>query len=142
MSMELYLLFAMQDAPDCDAWSRALSERNLPVSITAGADLKTLSGFLPMRLESKDTGLNFLIENYADLAAQFPALKGIPVEDPVVYSLGFGARMDEAAVVFYSAYALSVAFNGTALEPQGGTVMSPDSLLEAAKALHDMAGSQ
>ena len=142
MSMELYLLFAMQDAPNLEEWNRALSERSIPVSITENVDLKTHSGFLPMRLEDKDTGLYSLIDDYADLAAHFPELKTTAIEEPVAYSLGYGGHMDEGAVVFYSAYALTVAFNGIAFEPQGGTILDADSLLEAAKVLHKMAGTQ
>jgi hypothetical protein len=142
MSMELYLLFSMQNAPNLDEWNRALSERNIPASIAVDVDLKTHSGFLPMRLENKDTGLYFLIEDYDDLAAHFPPLKGISMEDPVVYSLGFGGHMEEGAVVFYSAYVLTVAFNGTAFESQGGSLMNADSLLQRAKLLHQMAGTQ
>jgi hypothetical protein len=142
MSMELYLLFAMQDAPNRDEWNRALSERSIPVLITVDADLRTHSGFLPMRLESKDTGLYFLIDDYAELAAQFPPIKEVSIENPVVYSLGFGGHLDEAAVVFYSAYVLSVAFNGIAFEPQGGTLMDAELLLESARHVHEMAGTQ
>lgn len=95
-----------------------------------------------MRLENKDTGLYFLIDDYADLAAHLPPLKEISIEEPVVYSLGFGGHLDEGAVVFYSAYALTVAFNGIALETQGGILMSADALLEAAKQFHGMAANQ
>jgi len=142
MSMELYLIFAMQDAPTLDQWNSALSEHKLPVSITEAVDLTSHSGFLPMRLEDAETGLYFLVEDYAELAAHFPSLREIPIVDPVVYSLGFGGRMDEGAAVFYSAYVLAVTFNGTALETQGGTVMPAEGLLEAAKLMQQMATNQ
>jgi hypothetical protein len=92
-----------------------------------------------MRLDKKDTGIYFLIDDYADIAARFPSLKQAPMQDPVVYSLGFGGRLDEAAAVFYSAYALTVAFNGIALETQGGTLADADTLLEHARLFHEMA---
>jgi hypothetical protein len=142
MSMELYVLFAMQDAPSLDDWKRALSEHSIPVSITEEVDLRTHSGFLPMRLEDTDTGLYFLVDDYSDLAAHFPQLTNVSIEDPVVYSLGFGGHQDEGAVVFYSAYALAVAFNGIAFESQGGTFVNAESLLEAAKLFHEMAALQ
>ena len=142
MSIELYVLFAMQDAPNLDEWKNALSERDIPVAITEQVDLNTHSGFLPMRLENEDTGLYFLIEDYADLAANIPPLKEISIEDPVVYSLGYGGKLDEGAAVFYSASALTAEFNGLAFEPQGGVFMNADTLLEAAKQLHQMAAAQ
>ena len=142
MSMELFVLFAVGDAPDFQEWKRALSERNIPVSITEEVDLRTHSGFLPMRLDNEDTGLYFLIEDFEDLAANNPPLKEVLIDDPVVYSLGFGGNMAEGAVVFYSASALTAEFKGMAFETQGGAFMNADELLEAAKQLHQMATEQ
>ena len=142
MSMELFVFFAVSDAPDLREWQAALSERNIPVSITEEVDLRTHSGFLPMRLEAEDTGLYFLIEDFEDLAANIPHLKEVSIDTPVVYSLGFGDHMAEGAVVFYSASALTAEFNGMAFETQGGVFMNADELLEAAKHLHQLAAGQ
>lgn len=142
MSMELFVLFAVGDAPDLLEWKEALSERNIPVSITEEIDLSTHSGFLPMRLEDEDTGLYFLIEDFEGLAANIPHLKEVSIDNPVVYSLGFGGHMAEGAVVFYSASALTAEFNGMAFETQGGVFMNADELLEAAKQLHRLAEEQ
>lgn len=105
-------------------------------------DLNTHSGFLPMRLEDEDTGLYFLIEDFNDLAANIPPLKEVSIENPVVYSLGFGGHMDEGAVVFYSASALMAEYNGMAFETQGGVFMNADELHEAAKQFHQLAKQQ
>lgn len=138
MSMQLLVLFAMQDTPDIDDWKNALREQNVPVSITAEVDLESHTGFLPMRLENRDTGLYFQIEDYADLAASIPPLNEVSIEDPVVYTLGYGGSLEEGAVAFYSAFALTVTFNGVAFEPQGGGFMNADSLLEAATQLYKL----
>ena len=142
MSMELFVLFAVGDAPNVQEWNDALSDRSIPVLISEQVDLSTHSGFLPMRLEDDDTGLYFLIEDYGDLAANIPALSQIPIDDPVVYSLGFGGDIAEGAVVFYSASALTAEFNGIAFETQGGGFMKADDLLEAARQLHQMVTDQ
>ena len=142
MSMTLLVLFTMQDAPNLDDWKSALSERDLPISITEDVDLSTHSGFLPMRLEGDDTGLYFLIEDYANLSATTPPLQEVSIENPVVYSLGFGGHMDEGAAAFYSAFALTVEFNGIVFDPQGAAFMDADTLLKAAKQLHEMSISQ
>jgi hypothetical protein len=142
MSMELLVFFAVGDAPDLQAWKSALSDRNIPVSITEEVDLGTHSGFLPMRLENEDTGLYFLIEDFEDVAANIPPVQEVSIEDPVVYSLGFGGHMAEGAVVFYSAAVLTAAFNGMAFETQGGVFMNSDELLEAGKQFHQMAAAQ
>ncbi|MEM7430480.1 MAG: hypothetical protein AAF351_00945 [Pseudomonadota bacterium] len=142
MSMELFVLFAAGSAPDLQAWKAALAERNAPVSIIEEVDLSTHSGFLPMRLEDKDTGLYFLIEDFDELAVSIPALKEVSMEDPVVYSLSFGGHMDEGAVAFYSAFALTAELGGIAFETQSGEFMSGDKLFEAAKQLHQLAAQQ
>ena len=142
MSMELFVFFAMGDAPDIQGWNDALSERQIPVTITAQIDLSKHSGFLPMRLDMEGTGLYFRAADYDDLAANIPPLREIPIDDPIVYSLGFGGPLAEGAVVFYSASALTAVYNGIAFEPQGGVFMDPDELLEAAKQLHQMAANQ
>ena len=142
MSMELFVLFAVGDAPDLQEWKEALSERNIPVTISEEVDLSSHSGFLPMRLENEDTGLYFLIEDFEDLAGNIPPLQALSIDDPVVYSLGFGGDMAEGAVVFYSASALTAEFNGMAFETQGGVFMDSDELLKAAKQLHQLAAGQ
>ena len=142
MAMELFVLFAAGDAPDLQEWKEALSERNIPASITEEVDLSTHTGFLPMRLENEDTGLYFLIEDFDDLTVNIPPLEEVPIEDPVVYSLGFGGHTAEGAVVFYTASALISEFNGIAFETQGGVFMNADELLEAAKQLHQLAAQQ
>lgn len=142
MAMELYLLFAMQDAPNLENWRGALSERDLPLSITEEVDLTTHSGFLPMRLEEQEAGLYFLIDDYADLVAHIPRLQENSIEDPVVYALGSGGRHDEGAAVFYSVHALTVTFNGLAFDPQSGAFVDAEALLQAARLFHDMAASR
>ena len=138
MSMELFVLFAVGDAPNIQEWNDALSQRNIPVTVAEQVDLDSHTGFLPMRLEDNDTGLYFLIVDYDDLAAGVPPLKEVPIADPVVYSLGFGGHMAEGAVVFYSASVMAAEFNGIVFETQGGVFMNSDELLEAAKQLHQM----
>ncbi len=141
MSMQLFVLFAGQDAPDLEAWANALSARDLPLSITEKANLETHTGFLPMQLDGEDTGLYFHVADYRDLAAQIPPLKEITIEDPVVWSLGFGSPPKEGLAVFYSAAALTSELNGVAFEPQGGAFMNAYELLEAARQIHQMAAT-
>ncbi len=142
MSMEVLVLFAIQNAPNLEEWKSALAAREIPISITEQVDISTHSGFLPMRLEDEESGLHFLIDDYADLAANIPLLKDVSLENPVVYSLGYGGRLDEAVVALYSAYALTVEFNGLAFDPQTGAFIDPGELLAVAKQIHKMASSR
>lgn len=131
MSMELFVILAASNAPDTDAWNRALAEAKVPARIEA-ADLTRHTGFLPVTVGGTQTGLRFLLESYSELAAHYPAVGTLKVDKPVVYSLGYGGDWNECAAVFYSASVLVARFGGTAFEPQGGIIMSPKDLLDAA----------
>jgi hypothetical protein len=139
MSMELFVILAASNAPDTDAWNRALAEAQVPARIEA-ADLTRHTGFLPVKVGETQTGLRFLLESYAELATHYPAVASLRVEKPVVYSLGYGGDWDECAAVFYSASVLVAKFGGTAFEPQGGIVMSSKDLLDAAGECRKEAG--
>jgi hypothetical protein len=55
------------------------------------------------------------------------------VQQPIVYSLGYGGDLQEAATAFYAASVLVSKYGGPAFEPQGGIVMDANALLEAAE---------
>ena len=139
MSMELLVFLALEKTPNVAAWNDALRETGVPVQISASVDLSKHSGFLPMKLGDENTGLYFLTEEYADLAAQIPELSRLPFEKIVVFSLGYGGDFKEGAAVFYSASALVAKFEGVAFDTQGGQFMTVAELLDAAKQLSALA---
>ncbi len=102
MPMDLFVLFSVQDAPTVQLWNDALAERQIPVSITEQVDLSKHSGFLP--------------------CSSIMRLWVISIDDPVVCSLGFGGRMAEGSVVFYSASALTAEYNGIGIRNSGRRV--------------------
>jgi hypothetical protein len=133
MSMELFVILAATQAPDIDAWNKALASASVPVSFVS-ADLSRHGGFLPATLKGQKTGLrSFSISSYSELVGDYPGAAAIKIQNPVVYELGYGGDWLEAATVFYSASVLVLKFGGTAFDPQGGMVMDAPALLEAAK---------
>src|SRR5687767_823742 len=103
MSMELFVILAAGHAPDAPAWNKALAEARAPAVLAQGIDLAKHTGFLPVTVAGNQTGFYFLLESFPDLAAHYPAVAALKVEDPVVYSLGYGGDLNECAAVFYSA---------------------------------------
>jgi hypothetical protein len=133
MSMELFVILAASQAPDVEAWNKALTADPVAVSLMS-VDLARQSGFLPATLKGAKTGMrSFHVSSYSELVSYYPSVATIKVDNPVVYELGYGGDWLEAATVFYSAWALVAKFGGTAFDPQGGMVMDAAALIEAAK---------
>jgi hypothetical protein len=142
VSMELLIIFALGKAPTMDAWQRELDARHTPLQFTEKVDISKHSGFLAATIAGHKSGLFFLIENYAELASNYPVIGQLGLQQPVVYSLGYGGDLYECASAFYSASALVSAFGGKAFEPQGGVFMGEQELLAAAKECHELAKTQ
>jgi hypothetical protein len=132
MSMELFVILATTHAPDVDAWNKSLATASVPV-ILETTDLARHTGFLPATLRDKKTGISFMQVSYSQLTEDYPAVATIKVEEPVVYTLGYGGDWLEAATAFYAASVLVSKYGGTSFEPQGGIVMDAQALLEAAR---------
>jgi hypothetical protein len=125
--MELFVIFALGKAPTMDAWQRELEARRIPLQFTEKVDISEHSGFLAATVGGHKSGLFFLIENYAELASNYPVIGQLGLQQPVVYSLGYGGDLYECACAFYSASALVSAFGAKAFEPQGGVFMGSKS---------------
>ena len=131
--MELFVLFALTKTPTFDAWAEELRTQRAPVQLVHPADLQNHTGFLPVRVQSRDSGLFFLRHDYGELVALYPALSNFQVQNPSAYSLGYGGNFDECASAFYSAAALIRITGGKVFEPQGGIFMSERELIDAAE---------
>jgi hypothetical protein len=142
MSMELFVIFALSKSPTFDLWQSELEASRSPAQFAQKVDLQQHSGFLPMKVQGRDSGFFFLRESYSDLAAHYPPLRQLKQEDPVVYALGYGGNFDECASAFYSAAALVSMSDGKAFEPQGGVFMSKEELVEAASRCLELAKEQ
>jgi hypothetical protein len=140
--MELLVIFALGKAPTMDAWQRELDVRHTPLQFTEKVDIAEHGGFLPATIDGHKSGLFFLIGNYAELASNYPGIGQLGLQQPVVYSLGYGGDVYECAAAFYSASALVSAFGGKAFEPQGGVFMGEQELLAAARECHGVARNQ
>jgi len=142
MSMELFVIFALNKSPTFDAWQSELTTSRSPAQFVQKVDLQQHTGFLPMKVQGRDSGFFLLRESYSELAAHYPGLHQLKQEGSIVYSLGYGGDFDECASAFYSAAALVALSNGKAFEPQGGQFMSKEELIEAASNCLQLAKDQ
>jgi hypothetical protein len=142
MSMELLVVFALSKTPSFERWEAELASSRSAVQFAEKIDLQKHSGFAPMSVQGRASGVYFLREDYAELAAKYKALASLSIENPSVYSLGYGGQFDECASAFYSAAALVRTTGGYALEPQGNNLMTEPELTAAAQSCLEMANGQ
>lgn len=133
MSVELLVVLAASKAPDWSSWNQALWEAHAPASLARSVDLRRHTGFLPVRVEGRATGFYFLAEPASQLAIQYPVLTTLPLNNPVVYSLSYGARPEECAAVFLSASILVSRFDGVVFDPQQGALLSLEQVNDGAR---------
>lgn len=81
------MILARSDARDCTAWNRALSSVSPTTSFTAFVDLRRDGGFLPVRLDGRDTGFFFYYGSSKDLAAHSQEVARFHIDDPIVYQM-------------------------------------------------------
>jgi hypothetical protein len=133
MSVELLVVLAASKAPNWASWNDALFAAHVPASFSRSVDLRRHTGFLPVRVQGRATGLYFLVESASDLSVQYPSLANTPLQDPIVYSLSYGGHSDECAAVFLSASVLVSRFDGVAFDPQQGALLSLEQVMDGAR---------
>jgi hypothetical protein len=133
MSVEILVLMATHQSPTSDAWQKALKEYSLPVQFSELTDLTRHTGFMPLTVRGQRSGFYFLIESYTEARTLYPVLANVKLQEPVVYSLQFGGHFLEGASAFYAAAVLVARFGGVAFDPQGGTFVTQEQLVEQGK---------
>jgi hypothetical protein len=133
MSIELLVVLAASKAPDWASWNQALLDAHVPASLARSVNLRRYTGFLPVRVEGRATGFDFLVESASDLTAQYPALATLPLSEPIAYSLSFGVRPEECAAAYLSASVLVSRFQGVVFDPQAGAMLSLEQVKDDAR---------
>ena len=117
MSMELFVIGGLARNPTFELSQSELKASQSPAQFTQEVDLEEHTGFLPMKVQGRDTGFFLLRQSYSELAAYYPAVRELKQEESIVYSLGYGGDFYECASVFYLAAGVVALFDGKAFEP-------------------------
>jgi hypothetical protein len=133
VAVELLVVLASSKAPDWASWNQALWDAHAPASLSRSVDLKHYSGFLPLRVQGHASGFYFQSESAVDVGVQYPQLANVPLAEPIVYSLSYGAHPEECAAAFLSAAVLVARFEGIAFDPQQGMLLSVEQLNDGAQ---------
>ena len=135
MSMSLFVVLALEKAPDAAYLNTKAEQFNLDITYEESIDFDSHSGFYPLILNGSKSGFELYKIEFKELVEKLPH-EGVNLPDNgVVYLLSYGFSHNEAPAAFYTAAILSTTINGVVFEPQGGKYMTTDELLKEAKML-------
>jgi len=66
MSMELFVILALNRAPNVDAWQQALHRQRISAQFREKVNLDGHDGFLPIVVKGQETGLYFHKDSYSE----------------------------------------------------------------------------
>ena len=133
MSLGLVVILAARQVPSSEIWRRALEARSVPIEFPQSLDFAHGMGFVPVRVQGKDSGVYFGRESLAELVQYYPPLSDVRLDSPVAFSLRFHDGL-ECACAAYSAALLVGKFQALAFSLQVASFLSEAQLIEAAKA--------
>jgi hypothetical protein len=133
MAMELHVLSERRLA-SVKEWQRAIEAENFPLRLSPDVQFKTISGFLPSRLEGKNTGF----ECYHDDAAEIMNGDGnLDFGRRWTFAVGFRIIGDfaELRAAWMAATAYAHATGGVVFDPQEDKIYNYN---QAREAVHDI----
>jgi hypothetical protein len=131
MAMEMHVLFR-GPLPSKAALGRTIKELGFPLTITAKGSLDRQSGFMPMRLQREETGVEFDTFDGRDTVEELAGKEVDPSFDRVA-SFRWGGAEDEMLCAMCAAAALAKLTGGLVLEEVSGELMAADVSIRSAK---------
>jgi len=137
MSIEINVLFRGK-LPDKKALSQAMAELGFPLTIKAGS-LERQRGFMPMRLQREETGVEFDVFDgraaVEDVVACFDGLEGTDLDPRFERSANFrwGGDEDQMLAGVCAAAALAKLVNGVVLGEWEAKLLSPEEAIALAR---------
>ena len=137
MSMTLYVVIALQDVPNTDVLNISINELSVPVVLESNIEISEHSGYLPAKLDGKNSGTETYVSSYSEFIEYLPEHDTPSFEEPVVITFKWGGDFQEASVSMYLAYVLSKKSDTIVFEPQSEIFLTAEQLLEGANAMKD-----
>jgi hypothetical protein len=133
MSMEIHVLFRGR-LPGKAALNRTMKELGFPLAIVpAKGPLEEQNGFMPMRLQREETGVEFDV--FDGRAAVDELSSGLDVDPQFDRSANFrwGGDENEMLCALCAAAALAKLVDGVVLDAQEDKLISPGAAIDAAR---------
>ena len=131
MSMELLAFFILNNEPTLNQLNIALMEERIEIVDSATVDLHTVSGFLPMYVQGKPSGIFFYRGNSKEIVSETDGYFKDIDRNSVYYFLGYGTRTGECTAAFTTAYILSKKYDALIYESESATFMNREIVHEA-----------
>lgn len=135
MSMTLYVILSLNDVPDTTSLNVKATELNSPIVFSENINLKTHSGFLPVKLSGEPAGVETYASPYSEFSDYFSDFDISPYKEPVVITFRWGGDLNEMVVALNSAYLLSHDVVSAVFEPQSGMFLTSEQVKEGADAM-------
>lgn len=131
MSMTLYvLLSAACTSLNTNVLNEAAKKFEPTAVYEANVDLASHTGYLPVVLDGKKTGIETYRIQYSEIDASLPPNKTVDPKSTAVIVFRWGGDMREGATAFYTAALLSTTCKSVTYEPSGNVYLTVEQLRE------------
>ena len=114
----------------------------LPIVFSSEANLKTHSGFLPVKLAQGDSGVETYYTDDQKALASLPPNASVLQSKSAIVQFRWGSDFREGATAFYIGYILIKTCNAVLFETEGGNYIPADAVLQGAQAMVSMGQSR
>jgi len=131
MSLSLFVVLALEVELNTNDLNLTAKELGYKIEYTKNIELKTHTGFLPVKLENQKSGAEFYSYPVSELNDVFKSKLPKEYSNGIVYQMSFGGNPIEAKTAFTSAILITTKYNGVAIDDQSGTLLTTEMLSQA-----------
>jgi len=132
--MSLFLLLALETPLKTERLNEAAKSLDIPLVYESNIDLGSHSGFLPVTLNDKKTGVETYKISYSDIAGYLPPNENIDPSKTLVIQFRWGGDFYEGAIALYTAMIYSAKYNGIAFDPMSNMYLGGEQLSQGVEA--------
>ncbi len=142
MPMTLLAIVGLSCSLTTAELSKNAEKLGLPIVFTHEANLKTHSGFLPVKLAGGDSGVETYYIDDPKALASLPPNKALQQDKSAIIEFRWGGNFQEGATALYIGYILGKACNAVLFETTGGDYVPANEALQGAEVMVSMGQSR
>ena len=135
MSMELFVIVALEQVTNTDSFNSKAKEHSVPIVFEKNIKLTEHSGFLPSITKGQKSGVEVYSIKYSDIEAMLPPNDELKITNPTVITFRWGGDFFEGATAMYAAAVFTANNGGLAFEPTSNMYLNNAQLIEGAEAM-------
>ncbi|KTF12244.1 hypothetical protein, partial [Pseudoalteromonas sp. 10-33] len=90
MSMTMYVILTLSDVPNTNSLNELSKQLNAPVQYLENVDIKKHTGFLPVKLNGEESGVETYMSPLSEFTDYFPSFDSSGYDEPVVVTFRWG----------------------------------------------------